>query len=323
MTLTLKELEAVAAELDRALSGSRLAGLRLADAETVLLAFDTAEGEVRVLACVRPRHSRIHRTRLDARSPGGRRDWSHPFLQAAAPFIGATVARVAVRFGDRVAGIEFSRPGEPVKVPASRGPHPRRRTPERSPEPVGFLLFECTGHHPNLFWTDPHEVILASLVPSRSHRRDLRSGRRYQPPLPHASDRMDALRFLPAGRGALSDLIEAHYDRLGRDEARTTEEARARRDLRRDLERLARLRDGLARDLSEQERAAALLEADPPPRQDSDRLKRLAGRRVATREHLARVTRRIERLERRLGEVAGGEGLDGPGSGPKSRNDPS
>lgn len=308
MTLTLKELEAVAAELDRVLAGSRLAGLRLVDAETVLLAFDTAEGEVRVLACVRPRHSRIHRTRLDVRSPVGRREPSHPFLQAAAPFIGATVARVAVRFGDRVAGIGFSRPGEPVTAPASRGPHPRRRTRERSPEPVGFLVFECSGHHPNLFWTDPHEVILASLVPSRSHRRDLRPGRRYQSPLPHASDRMDALRFLPVGPGTLSDLIEAHYDRLGLDEARRTEEARARRDLRRDLDRLARLRDGLTRDIEEQERAAALLEAGTAPRRDSDRLKRLAGRRAATRERLARVARRIERLERRSAELRPDQG---------------
>ncbi len=303
MTLTLKELEAVAGELDTTLAGSRLAGLRLVDAETVVLSFDTAEGEVRVLACVRPRHSRLHRTRLDAPPPGGRREPSHPFLQAGAPFIGATVARVAVRFGDRVAGIEFSRPGEPVPVPASRGPHPRRRTPEPPSEPAGLLLFECTGHHPNLFWTDPREVILASLVPSRSYRRDLRPGRRYQSPLPHASDRMDALRFLPAGPGTLSDLIEAHYDRLGRDEAHRTEEARARRDLRRDLDRLARLRDGLTRDLAEQERAAALLEAGNPPRRDATRLKRLAGRRAATLDRLERVARRIERLERRLADT--------------------
>ncbi len=303
MTLTFKELEAVAGELDRVLAGSRLVGLRLVDAETTVLAFDTADGEVRVLACVRPRHARIHRTSLDARSPGARREPSHPFLEAAAPFIGATVARVAVRFGDRVVGIEFSRPGEPVPVPVPRGPHPRRRPPERSPEPAGFLLFECTGHHPNLFWTDPHEVILASLVPSRSHRRDLRSGRRYQSPLPHASDRMDALRFLPVGPGTLSDLIEAHYDRLGRDEAHRIEEAHARRDLRRELDRLAHLRDGLTRDLEAQERAAALLEAGNVPGCDSDRLERLAGRRAATRERLARVARRIERLERRFAEL--------------------
>ncbi len=300
MTLTLKELEAVATELDRVLAGSRLAAVHLVDTETVLLTFDAAGGEVRVLACVRPRHSRIHRTHLDVPRTRGRRAAPHPFLEAAGPFVGAQVERMGVRYGDRVVGIEFSRPGAPGGVPAPRGTHPRRRSPESPPERVGVLLFECTGHHPNLFWTDPHEVILASLVPSRSHRRDLRPGRRYQAPLFHPSDRMDALRFLPSGPGGVSAMIEAHYDRLGREEARRQEEARERRDARREVERLARLRDGLARDLEDQERAAALLEAGNVPPRDVERLRRLAARQHATRERLERVARRIGRLQREV-----------------------
>lgn len=301
MTLTLKELEAVATELNRVLAGSRLAGVHLVDPETVLLAFDEPGEEVRVLVCVRPHHSRIHRTRLDVPRTRGRRAVPHPFLDAAGPFIGAEVTRMGIRYGDRVVGIEFSRPGGPGRVPVSRGPHPRRRIPDPPSERVGFLLFECTGHHPNLFWTDPHEVILASLVPSRSHRRDLRPGRRYQSPLFHPSDRMDALRFLPSGPGGVSAMIEAHYDRLGREEARRQEEARERRDARREVERLGRLRDGLARDLADQERAAALLETGNVPPRDVERLRRLAARRTATRERLARVARRIGRLEREVG----------------------
>lgn len=297
MTLTLKELEAVAAELNQVLSGSFFAGLRLIDPETILLAFDAVEGEVRVLACIRPRYSRIHRTSRPM--PTSRRKPAHPFLDAAASFVGTKVVRVGVRFGDRVAVIDFARAGQPVSIGVGAG-RPRRRVPPTPDLPVGSLLFECTGHHPNLFWTDTHDNILASLVPSQSHRRDLRPGRRYQPPLPHASDRMDALRFLPAGPGTFSELVEAHYERLGRDEKRRAEEARIRRDLKRDLERLTRLRIGLERDLAEQERAAALIEAGDHASRDLDRLTRLALRRSATRDRLERAIRRIERLTREI-----------------------
>lgn len=303
MTLTLKELEAAAAELNRVLSGARLAGVHMVDPETVLLAFHTPQDEVRVLACVRPRHSRIHRTRRDVPAqPRGAP--SHPFIEAARDILGAEVQHVGVRFGDRVVGIEFLRPGSPAPQAAVRGPHPRRRTPPPPPRPVGRLLFECTGHHPNLFFCDPQDLILASLVPSRSHRRDLRPGRRYEPPLPHPSDRMDSLRFLATGPDTLSSLIEAHYDRLGQDEARRTEEARASRDHRREIERLTRLRDGLLQDLAEQAQAAARLDDPKAHVPERDRLARLAARRTATQERLERVLRRIARL------VKQGEGPD-------------
>ncbi len=305
MTLTLKELEAVASEMDRVLARARLVGLGLVDAETVVLSFDTGQGEVRVLVCVRPRHSRIHLTSRPL--PKVLRHRSHPFLETAKAFVGGRVSRVSVRFGDRVVGILLARMEEPTTQVRTH----TRRHPHTAPmeHPLGSLLFECTGHHPNLFWTDPSDLILVSLVPSRSYRRDLRPGRRYQAPLPHPSDRMEALRFLPAREETFSALVEAHYERLERDEAQRLQEARARRDLRREIERLVRLRQALAEDLEEQEAAAARLEAGAVAPRDIERLRRLADRRQATRERLTRAERRIERLHRRLS----GPGREGDG----------
>lgn len=288
-------------ELHRALAGARLKDVRLQDPETVLFAFDGADGEARVLVCVRPRHSRIHLTQQDWPDRG--KGVRHPFLDASRVFLGSCVTRVRVRFGDRVLGMEFARPRGSPPGAEVEAPSRRRRIAPPSEETCGLLLFECTGHHPNLFWTDPLEIIRASLVPSRSHRRDLRPGRRYQPPIPHPSERMDSLRFLPSGDTTVSHLIEEYYARLWRDEIRRAEEARIVRDLQRTIARLERLRDGLRRDLQEQERAAHLLEGDEFLPSERERLIRLANRQTSTRERLERIQRRLNRLTQQAAEA--------------------
>jgi len=299
VTLTLKELEAVAMELERSLRGARFHAIALADAETAILAFDCATQEIRVLVCTRPRYARIHRTTRPL--PRARRgESSHPFLKAARAMVGMQVSRVGCRFQDRVLQITLEQPAAPSSPPAPvQQGVVRRARREPGPAQVLCLLFECTGHHPNLFVTDAQDLILASLTPSRSYRRDLRPGRRYQRPLQHPSERMEAMRFVSSPHEPLSELIEAHYQEVGSAEAQRLEAARARREVRKMIARDERLLAGLLEDLDEQGRAAEALGGEPPA-PDRDRLQRLAARREQTRERIARIERRLERLRQRL-----------------------
>lgn len=282
MTLTLKELEIVAAEVSAAICGYTLSAVNLLAPDTVVLCFHKGPQEARVLFCVRPRFSRMHLYSGDlvqqSKAP------RHPFLSVAKRFFGCEVTAIKPAYNDRVIRLEF-----------------REHTKEKRGSGhslFGYLIFECTGHHPNLFWTKPNEMILASLVPSRSYKRDLRPGQKYQRPLPQASDFVESLRFLPGPSQSASSQIQEYYERLLKEEARRVEEASARREIRREIERLTRLREGLERDLEEQEQAAQALESMRPPY--PDRLKRLAGRCHLTRERIERLKRKIERLSREL-----------------------
>lgn len=269
MTLTLKELEAVAEELSQALVASVFRLARPLASDEVLLAFSTPSGEERrLLICVRPRFARIHLTERPVPKDCKK---SNAFVVSLRSIRGAKVTSLYTRFNDRVICIDFA--------------HVKRR-----------LLFECSGHHPNLFLLDFDDTIIASLVPSRSKLRDLRPGRRYQRPIPHPSSRMEAIRFLPGPKETFSSLVEAWYERLATEEAKVVEKAQAERSRRKEIERIERLIAKLMKDLERQREAGALLEEGKVSGQRAERAKRLASRASVTASRITRLKRKLERL---------------------------
>ena len=233
MTLTLNEVEAVAAELRQALAGKVLRAIAQPTDFDLLLTFAGAEGEQRVRVCIRPRVSRIHLTSRSAPAGCDRT----PFCGATEELLGATVDDVRTLFHDRVLVIRLHT-GE------------WRRN----------LLFECSGHHPNLFVTDGSGLIRCVLVASHSQLRELRPGKAYQRPLPHPSDGIDAMRFV-ASTSSVSDQIEELYGQTEGRENRKEEAARLRALLRSALEASERAERALLDDLKRSKRAGAWADA--------------------------------------------------------------
>jgi len=261
VTLGITELDAVVGELSGALRGARLTGVDAMPRASVRLRFATPEGLRLVRVSVRPRVARIH---LDAPSPDHRREEDQAAQEVrdfaarvARELRGSTLASIQRVFQDRVVEMTFS-----------RQPHDR------------FLIFECSGHHPNLFLTDDHRVILASLVPSRSIRRDLRPGRPYRRPLPHEHEGPEALRFL---QGPVSQAIAAWYGAEEDREERLQEVSEMREALKVRLARQDRLVQALEEDLR---RATAARRAPEPA----------AGRTLRLGEEEGRIRSRLEAL---------------------------
>lgn len=98
------------------------------------------------------------------------------------------------------------------------------------------LLLELTGRHGNLFILGPDDIILASLLPNRSHRRNLVQGEPYvfpatSPPPPRPS------RFDPPD---VSAQLDDHYHHLERNEILDGRRMASVRTLRNALKRLRR-----------------------------------------------------------------------------------
>lgn len=262
MTLGITELDAVVAELAGALLGARLTGVDAMPHAAVRLRFATAEGLRLVRVSARPRMARIH---LDAPSPDHRREEDRAAREVrdfaarvARELRGSTVVSVQRVFQDRVVEMSFA-----------RQPHDRS------------LIFECSGHHPNLFLVDDHRVILASLVPSRSIRRDLRPGKPYRRPLPHEHEGPEAVRFL---QGPVSQAIASWYGAEEDREDRLQEVAAMREALKGRLARQDRLVESLEEDLRQAVAAARVAEGTR-----SQRIQRLAQEEGRIRSRLEAV----------------------------------
>jgi len=185
MTLTLTELGAVVSEIAGVVNGGTIQGIDQPSPSTVDVKVATTTGSRTIRFNIRPGLSRVHllQTHETVSSAG----YSTFAERARGLLIGGFIERVAMQYGDRVAALAV-RTGE--------GP----RT----------LLFECSGHHPNLFVLDERRLILAVLGQTTSRKRHLAVGHVYEKPLRHATDGIDTLRFVSAP-GHLSEAIEEAY----------------------------------------------------------------------------------------------------------------
>lgn len=187
-----------------------------------------------VLVCVRPRASRVHltwRSFAPSAAPGARSSAPSPpaFTQRLrATVLDGRVRDVTVPWADRVLAFDLTHAGAEFR-----------------------LLVEITGHHANAFLVDGGGVILASLRPTASRRRDLRPGHPYVPPLP-PDDGAAGVRVTPlvATGEALHREIDARFAARDVHDALFGRAAALRRRLKGALGRAERRKDRIAEDLA-------------------------------------------------------------------------
>lgn len=189
MTLSLDELRQVVLSLDEIDEG-QVRRVRERDPYSVTLEFYVGEGFRRLLICARPQEARLHYT--DEKGSGAEPGHPTAFVMACRKHLtGARLCRAETDRRDRVVTLEFDRD-----------------------DGKRLLLFECSGHHPNLFLTDPAKRILARLTESNSHKRDLAVGRKYERPLQpekeNALHQVGLVRFLTKGDD-LHAAVDAFY----------------------------------------------------------------------------------------------------------------
>ncbi|HOI08902.1 MAG TPA: NFACT family protein [Myxococcota bacterium] len=274
MTLSVTELEAVVADLQATLAGAAFQDFRQIDETSAVLVLGTPAGVRFVRVTAAPRQSRIHLTRQPPPRVRGATGFSFEG-RVFRELKGMALADVRVAFRDRVVVLRF------------QGPDFGRK-----------LIFECSGHHANLFLADERDEILALMVASHSHRRDLRPGRRYAKPLKVEGDSLDAFRFAEgAGAGDLSARIEAAYAAEAAREADAARAAHVRQRLRARLDADTRLAERLRGDLERAADAPASFAPPPDPGAPSGRAARQAEARPAIQARLDQAMLRIGRVQ--------------------------
>lgn len=205
MAIRSPELDLVLDELRPRLLGAHLQEVRVPAAERVVFSLRTPGDTIHVLVVVQSVHARIHTIERPPRNPPQAltmQGWLRKTLRGTCD--------EALRDGDdRIVRLRF-------------GAH--------------TLLLELTGRHGNLFILDTDDRIVASLLPNRSHRRDLAAGALYGPPA-SAPPAPRASRFDPPDVGAQ---IAAHYAELEHREALDGRRHATARALRNALKRLRR-----------------------------------------------------------------------------------
>ncbi|OQC35053.1 MAG: hypothetical protein BWX66_01717 [Deltaproteobacteria bacterium ADurb.Bin058] len=217
MTLNLTELEAVVADMQKVLIGSTFLDFRQLDEFNGIMALQTANGIKNIRFSASLRLSRIHFTK--SRPPAAKGPTGYAFEgKMFRELKEMRLKEIKTAFGDRVVIMRFSNDSYDRK-----------------------LIFECSGHHPNLFLTDEHEEVIGLLVPSHSKKRLLKIGRRYTKPLAREKAITEAFRFAPgSGKGDLSARIEAAYKELEAKEASVLKAVEVRNGLAELLERIKR-----------------------------------------------------------------------------------
>jgi len=237
VTLSLDELRRVVLALDEIDEG-QVRRVRERDPYTVTLEFYVGEGFRRLLIGVRPHEARLHYTE----EKGSGAEPGHPtaFVMACRKHLtGARLCRAETDRKDRVVTLEFDRD-----------------------DGQRLLIFECSGHHPNLFLTDPSKRILARLAESNSHKRDLSVGRRYEKPVQpekeNALHELGLVRFLAKG-DALHAEIDAFYRALETARGFDEEVRDVWRKLQARLKHIERKRANVAADLGRADEAPLCL----------------------------------------------------------------
>lgn len=276
MTLSVTELEAVVTDLQKAVLGAAFTDFRQIDENSATLVLDTPAGPRFVRITAAPRASRIHLT--GTRPPKTRGATGFSFEgRAFRELKGMAVKDIRTAFRDRVVVLSFGGPS-----------HGRK------------LIFECSGHHPNLFLVNDRNEIIALMLPSHSHQRELRPGRRYARPLKVESEPFDSFRFAPgSGAGDLSARIEAAYAAEAAREVEVARVARIRQRLRTLLDGDKRLVDRLRGDLAKASDASEASGSEPvlPDKTSEARLERQAGALPVIEARLNETLQRVGRVE--------------------------
>jgi len=223
VAIRVAELDAVLDELGEGLVGAALQEVRVPRADRLVLTLRAPGETIHLLIVVQSPHARLHPVRRPPPNPA-----------RALAIQGRLRSLLRGRCSD------VSRLGADRVVALALGEH--------------RLLLELTGRHGNLFVLDGEDRIVASLLPNRSHRRDLQLGRPYQPPA-SAPPPPRPPRFEPPGVG---QQLAAFYGEREREQALGSRRAAALRQLRTLRKRLARKADRQLDEASREDRIAEL-----------------------------------------------------------------
>ena len=275
MTLGYEELRAVTQELARVLEGCTFVGSSQVDRYRVLLEFERPDGVgKKVLVCTEVHLARLHLTEGQFASSK-----PNAFVKQLNGIRDSVLSGLEVLYRDRVVNFSLIQGRERYN-----------------------LLFECSGHHPNLYLLDAHFRILGFLNPPTSKKRRLEMGTPYQKPLPHEGSEIVQMRFVDHGLG-LSTKVEAWYAEEEERVTRVRKTAEARRELKAALFRLEELANDLDRDLAKQRRAAETLSRGAVSDGKRERFSRLSQALPGTRRRRQVVEREVERLKRILADL--------------------
>lgn len=199
MTLTITELGSIASDLNDLLTGGLIQEIKQPSEDSVVLNIFSGQRWYLFIKAA-PRFSRIHligeMPKAEYRSPPAF------MMKLRREIRGGRVVAVKQLYTDRVVGI-FIKKGDTKYN----------------------LLFECSGHHPNIFLLDAEGKILAMLKKSLSYRRKLLPGREYEKPIPVPQMETVKFRFMESGM-TLSAQIERFYKESEERERFRNEKAR-------------------------------------------------------------------------------------------------
>ena len=253
MSLSFDEIRAVTAEIRTVILGSVLQRVKQPTQDSLVLEFFGREGPHAVLLCTRVGFVRMHfvnkvkiATEYTSGPPGF-------MMKLRKELDTARLLDMKIEKRDRVVRFIFE-------------------TPEQNLS----LLFEATGHHPNVFLLDTDNIILGSLGANLSRKRDLIAGRPYQWPIPTSKQASDGFRFLDKTK-TVNQQVSEYYS-----EFRKEEELKKRlHDLRRILKttiqhesyKQVRIGSDLKKTLKADEmyEMAELLKANLPNLRDAER----------------------------------------------------
>lgn len=191
MTLTFSEIEVVLSEIRSLIIEGILREVQQIDADTIILKFYSHHVTSSVLICVREGFSRIH---LISKEKKSEIKTPSPFLmKLRKEIIGGRVRGLKLLYNDRVICFYFLRSGW-----------------------LFHLLFECSGHHPNLFLLDSNFRIISMFKKSKSFKRDLTIGKVYERPIPLKEAQTEVMRFLQNDK-SISAQIEEFFDERERE----------------------------------------------------------------------------------------------------------
>ena len=173
MSLTFEELSAVVTEIREFVQNSIVDNVKQCDDDSLILNLYGRSGSVRLYITSKRGFVRLHL--LDSYQPQCVNRAGHPpafQMKLRKELKGARIKNIRIPGRDRVVIIDFYSKDRTLK-----------------------LLFEATGHHPNIFLLDQDEVILAMIKPNTSKKRDLAVGKKYIFPLPVARQVSEGFRF--------------------------------------------------------------------------------------------------------------------------------
>lgn len=285
MTLSIKEIEAITVELKLGLEEGLFTGVSQTDEHTLVLTVRREVKDLRLLICTKPNLARLHFTTQDVVPDDGEGGTTGSLAMALKSLEGSRVTTVRMRYHDRVVAIGF-----------------------QMDEVFRTLLFECSGHHPNLFLLDRGGLILETLKDSRSRKRDLRQGQKYTKPLQRSSEVMDSMRFMGLGK-SISAEVESYYENTVIHRAQAMETARLRRALKSSKDHHTRLAETIKADLAAQEGAARTLKSGYVHPEKRRRAERMAQATRDSQDRLHRLDGVIGSLQVALDRLEkGGEG---------------